>query len=60
MKELILKPQFVDRAGRTVFFIHERSGEKRYYTPGKLVGQVRFKPDDEEFSMLEWVESEDG
>ena len=60
MKELILKPQFIDRAGYTVYHIHERSTEKRYYSPGQLIGQVRLKSGTEEFRMLEWVESEDG
>ncbi len=59
MKELILKPQFIDRGGYTVYHIHERDGEKRYYSAGQLVGQVRLKMYAEDFKMLEWVKSDD-
>lgn len=55
-KEYIFKPLFFDRKGRTVFNVHERSTkEKRYYTPGQLVGQARFKPGKDESIEIEWV-----
>ncbi len=64
VNELILKPQFVDRKGRTVYFIHERSGEKRYYSVGDLVGQVRLtgpggSEDGSETAEIEWMPPED-
>jgi hypothetical protein len=54
-KELIFKSQFTDRGGRTVFHIHERSGEKRYYSPGPMIGVARFIPGESESIEVEWL-----
>jgi hypothetical protein len=59
MKELIFKPQFTDRAGRMVYHIHERSGEKRYYSPGALIGMARFTIGSTEPIEIEWLSGED-
>ena len=48
MNKLHLIPQFIDRAGRTVFNIHIGSGR------GEIIGQIRLKQDDESV-ILEWV-----
>ena len=37
MERLLLKPQFIDRAGRTVFQIHIDSGK------GEVIGQIRLQ-----------------
>ena len=42
MKTLILKPQFIDRAGRTVYTIYEDDPECRVLKAGHMIGQVRF------------------
>ena len=49
MNKLHLIPQFIDRAGRTVFNIHIGSGR------GEIIGQIRLKQDDDNV-LLEWVE----
>ena len=49
MNKLHLIPQFIDRAGRTVFNIHLQSGR------GEIIGQIRLKQDDDSV-LLEWVE----
>lgn len=42
MKTLILKPQFIDRGGYTVYFVYEDDPNCRITRPGRLVGQMRF------------------
>ena len=55
---LCFVPQFVDRAGRTVYNIHTLPNGRR--TPGTIsgtpvVGQARFDPQDAEVDpVIEW------
>jgi hypothetical protein len=56
MKTLILKPKFIDRAGRTVYDVHERAEERRYMMPGAFVGQLRMKPNEDKAVEIEWTE----
>ena len=51
--KLLLIPIFIDRAGRTVFNIHVNSGK------GKIIGQIRLKPESEE-TLLEWIAEDEG
>ncbi len=48
MKPLILEPKFIDRAGRTVFDVHEDDPDCRVYRCGQFLGQLRFDPTDPE------------
>ena len=54
MKTLILKPQFIDRAGRTVFHVHEDDPDCRVLKAGHMLGQVRFGPNG--FEQYEQIE----
>ena len=57
-KILLLIPQFTDRGGRTVYYIHERA-EGRYITPGKMLGEIRMAPPEEQETngslLVEWI-----
>lgn len=54
MNKLHLVPQFIDRAGRTVFNIHIGSGR------GEIIGLIRLKQGDDSLPMLlEWIEEKD-
>ena len=49
MKELILKPQFVDRGGNTVYNIHRFRGSRP-------IGQIRMSVGDTDpTASIEWV-----
>ena len=41
MKPLILEPKFIDRAGRTVFEVHEDDPDCRVYRCGQFLGLLR-------------------
>ena len=55
---LLLVPQFVDRAGRTVYNIHARA-EGRYHRPGALLGQARVRLFEDETWQIEWITEND-
>lgn len=44
MKKMILIPKFTDRAGRTVYDMHEEKAG-RYLMPGVFLGQIRMDMD---------------
>lgn len=56
MKEYIMRERGIDRAGRTIFDIYERSGEKRYYSVGKLWGTFRYDEEKEQLALFERIE----
>lgn len=53
MQKLLLRPQFIDRGGKTVYNIHLDSGK------GALIGQIRFTIHDNEsrYADLEWEQN---
>ena len=51
---ILLVPQFVDRAGRTVYNVHRRAGG-RYHRPGALIGQTRLRVLEDETCAFEWL-----
>jgi hypothetical protein len=42
MNKLILIPQFIDRAGRTVYHVYEDDPECRTIRAGNFIGVMRF------------------
>ena len=42
---MILIPKFTDRAGRTVYDMHQEKENGRYLLPGKFLGQLRMDMD---------------
>ena len=54
MNRLILTPRFIDRAGRTVFDMHEEKVGSRYLMADRFIGQMRMdmvRLDDENISF---------
>lgn len=58
MRDMILKPQFIDRGGNTVYLVYEDDPDCRILRPGKMLGQVRFSPEQgfAEFEIIDLFE----
>ena len=61
MQAMILKAQFIDRAGRTVYSMNEiqlrpnpENPDETQMTEGPAVGLVRMKPLESEEAAIEW------
>jgi hypothetical protein len=55
---LILKPQFIDRGGRTVYNVYEDDPDCRILRPGKFIGQMRWDHDKESDPQFEEVQGD--